>query len=202
MVSAEPDLVVLSFGVVGRSPSYSASVEDLNRRVEALRDDLEAAGVGRERLKTTRFDVGTDRRYDKKKEEYVIAGYRASHGLRLELELDKALLNRVLTRVARSASEANLTISFDVKDREALRRRAMRAAVADAQDGARILAEASGATLGEMVRVDYSYVEIRTRPFSYELEAGAFALSEASPPDIEPQALDAEEGVTIVWEIS
>ena len=41
--SADPDLTVLSFGVIGRDPSYTASVEELNGRVEALREDLEAA---------------------------------------------------------------------------------------------------------------------------------------------------------------
>ncbi len=201
--SADPDLTVLSFGVVGRDPSYSASVEELNGRVEALREDLEAAGVERTRLKTTSFDVRDDRRYDRDTGKHVFLGYEASHRLRLELPFDKELLNGVLTRVASSASEAAVTISFDVSDVESLRRRAMRAAVADAREGARVLAEASGATLGEILSIDYSYVEIRTRRLSYEF-ANASAMYDAAPPapDVEPEALDAEEGVTVVWEIS
>jgi uncharacterized protein YggE len=201
--SADPDLTVLSFGVVGRDPSYSASVEELNGRVEALREDLEGAGVERTRLKTTSFGVRDDRRYDQDTGEHVFLGYEASHRLRLEIPFDRELLNAVLARVASSASEATVTISFDVSDTESLRRRAMRAAVADAQEGARVLADASGATLGEILRIDYSYVEIRTRRFSYEY-ASASAMYEASAPapDVEPEALDAEEGVTVVWEIS
>jgi hypothetical protein len=38
--------------------------------------------------------------------------------------------------------------------------------VADAQEGAWVLAEASETTLGEILRIDYSYVEIRTRCLS------------------------------------
>lgn len=30
--SADPDLVVLAFGITGRDPSYSAAVEKLNER--------------------------------------------------------------------------------------------------------------------------------------------------------------------------
>src|SRR5215211_2693009 len=93
--SADPDLTILSFGAVGRTPSYSASVEELNERVESLRVDLEAAGVERTQLKTTSFDVRTDRRYDRDKDEYVFLCYEASHRLRLELSFDKELLNRV-----------------------------------------------------------------------------------------------------------
>ena len=130
-------------------------------------------------------------------------GYEASHGLRLELPLEKELLNNVLGRVARSASEASVEVSFNVSDRKGLRRRAMRAAVEDAQESARVLAEASGATLGEMVSVDYSFVEVRTRRFSYGYRGAAMMMEDAAPaPDVEPEALDAEEGVTIVWGIS
>ncbi len=201
--SAEPDLTILSFGVVGRHPSYSASVEELNGRVEALREDLEAAGVERVRLKTTSFDVRDDRRYDRDTGKHVFLGYEASHRLRLELPFDKELLNGVLARLAQSASEAAVTISFEVSDVKSLRRRAMRAAVADAREGARVLAEASGATLGEIMSIDYSYVEIRTRRLSYEFaNTGAMYDAAAPAPDVEPEALDVEEGVTVVWEIS
>jgi uncharacterized protein len=171
--------------------------------VEALRSDLETVGVERTRLKTTDFDVEDQRRYDSDTREYVFVGYEASHGLRLELLLEKELLNNVLGRVAHSASEASVEISFDVSDRKGLRRRAMRAAVEHAQESARALAEASGATLGEIVSVDYSFVEVRTRRFSYGYRRAGLAMEQALPaPDVEPEALDAEEGVTVVWEIA
>ncbi len=198
---AEPDLVVLAFGVAGRDPSYSAAVEKLNERVEALRGDLEGEGVDRTELKTTSFDVRVERRFDDGKKEYVFLAHRASHRIRLELDLDNELLNRVLRRVAQSASEATVIVSFDVSDRETLRRRAMRIAVADALETARVLAESTGTSLDQ---IDYSFIEIRRRSFSYDLAAGGRdamrALSEPAP-DVEPEALEAEEGVTIVWSI-
>ncbi len=199
--SAEPDLVVLAFGISGRAPSYSAAVEKLNERVKALRGDLEGEGVDRTELKTTSFDVRAERRFDDEKEEYVFLAHQASHRIRLELDLDKELLNRVLRRVAQSASEATVIISFGVSDRETLRRKAMRIAVADALETARLLAESTGTSLDQ---IDYSFIEIRRRSFSYDLAAGGRdamrALSEPAP-DVEPEALEAEEGVTIVWSI-
>ena len=201
--TADPDMVVLRFTVTGRDPSYSASVAELNRRVEALRGDLEASGVGRDRLGTTGFDVRPNSRYDREREEYVFLAYEASHRMRLEISFDRDLLNGVLSRVARNASEAVLVVSFDVSDREALRRGAMRAAVADALEGARVLSEAAGVRLGEMMRIDYSHVEIRTRGLTYEFAEPVPAFAASAPaPDVRPEALDAEEGVTVVWEIS
>lgn len=185
--TADADLVVLRFGVSGRDSSYSASVEELNRRVEALRADLEASGVERDRLKTTGFDVRPDTRYDRDRDEDIFLAYVASHRLRLELPFGKYLLNDVLARVARSASEASVTVSFGVSDREALRRAAMRAAVADAIESARVLADASGATLREMVRIDYSHIEVRTRRLAYELAEPMPAFARSMPaPDVLP----------------
>lgn len=201
VASAEPDLVVLSFGVLGRDPSYSAAVEKLNERVEALRSDLEAVGVDRASLKTTGFDVHDDRRYDKE-DNYVFVGYKASHNMRLELQLDRDLLNRTLGQVARSASEATVRISFDVSDRTNLRRQAMRAAVTDARETALVLAESSGTNLGDIEQIDYSFVEIRTRPFSYRMADPDTLAEGPQTPDIEPKLLEAEENVTIVWSLS
>ncbi len=201
--SADADLVILRFSVAGRDPSYAASVEELNRRVEALRADLEASGVERDRLRSTDFNIRPDTRYDRERDEEIFLAYVASHRLRLELPFDRDVLNGVLTRVARSASEAAVSVSFEVSDGEALRRAAMRAAVGDALESARVLADAAGATLGEMVRIDYSHVEVRTRRLAYELAEPMPALAASMPaPDVHPQALDAEEGVTLMWEVS
>lgn len=203
VASAEPDLVVLSFDVVGRDLSYSDAIAKLNERVEALRSDLEAADVDRAKLKTTRFNVTVETRFDDEKDERVFSHYRASHRMRLELASDKELLNRVLGQMSQSTSEVAVRVSFDVSNRESLRRRAMRAAVLDAQKTASVLAESAGATLGEIEQIDYSFIEVRTRSFSYHLgEEDAYTMPAFRAPDIKPEALEAEEGVTIVWGIS
>lgn len=202
IASAEPDLTVLSFTVLGRDPSYSTAVEELNDRVEALRGDITKEGVGRHRLKTTNFQVRTEYRYDEETGKREFLNYEASHRLRLELPLDKERLNRVLGRVATSTSEASVSVSFDVSDRESMKREAMRAAVTDARESAEVLAEASGVELGKIGRIDYSYVEIRSRSFSYDTRMRAMDMKEsAATPDIKPEELEASENVTIVWEI-
>lgn len=199
LVSSDPDLVVLSFKVSGRDRSYSASIEKLNEHVEALRCDLGTVGIERKKSKTTNFGVHAD--YDYVDGERIFQGYVASHDLRLELPLDKDLLNRALAQVAQSASEATVNISFDVSDKETLHRRALRAAVENARDSALVLADAAGVTLGEMVRIDYGFVEVRVRSRHVSYDAGV--LAEAAPaPDIEPEALNAQENVTVVWAIT
>ena len=45
--STEPDLAVISFDVKGRAWEYGEAIDDLNEKVDALRRDLERAGVAR-----------------------------------------------------------------------------------------------------------------------------------------------------------
>jgi uncharacterized protein YggE len=202
VASVDADLVVLAFGITGRDPSYSASVEKLNERVDTLRSDLEAAGVDRTKLKTTGFSVRSDRRYDRDRDVEVFLGYRASHGLTLELAFDGDHLNRVLGRAAQSASEASLRISFGTSDPEKLRRMAMRAAVLDTRESAQVLAEAAGVELGEVEKIDYSFVEVRTRSFSYNLAEYDASVPASPAPDVEPEALEQEESVTVVYRLA
>lgn len=120
----------------------------------------------------------------------------------LELALEKNLVNRALDRVAGSASEATLEVSFDASDKDGLRRRALRAAVEDARGIAGVLAEAAGVTLEGIERIEHGRVRLvgrREREFS----GMARARNESdSDPDIEPRALEAEVGVSIVYRIS
>ena len=199
VASADPDRVVLTFGVEGGDESYGIAVDELNRRVEALRGDLsEAAGLGRELLKTLSFDVGPEYNYEGWDRRF--RGYRASHRLRAELPLEKDLMNRALDRVAGSASEATLTVSFDVSDRDGLKRRALRAAVEDARGIAGVLAEASGVKIEGIERVDHGRVGFGG---SAAREFGGFrGRRDLADPDIEPGAVEASVEVSIGYRVS
>jgi hypothetical protein len=75
--------------------------------------------------------------------------------------------------------------------------------VADIQVTAQVRAEASGPTLDEIVRIDDSFVEVRNSCLTYELTEPLVTIDAAvTAPDPEPEVLEAEEGVTILWEVS
>lgn len=223
-VYADPDLVVLRLSLNGRDRQYAKAVENLNRRVDTLRRDLETAGIEREQLKTTHFRIHEEKKWVESTEEesdiptgnrprrstrgrrteqsegkWVFVGYRADHDLKLELPLDQDLLNRAFAQVSASTSEPRMSISFDISDREVLNQRALKAAVENAHKSAQTMTDAAGAQLGEIVRIEYGAVEVHMRSYSVMYDAVAEPASPA--PDITPSALHAEDRVTVVWEI-
>ena len=141
-VSAEPDIVTLSFQVEVKAWEYAECLRELNERTEELRAGIESAGVDRKDLKTTSFRVGVDTKYSDGR--HTFWGYEASHRLHIELSADKDLLNRVLRNIAQGQSGAEIHISFSVRDKEGLKKRAMEEAVVAAKKNAETLAKASG----------------------------------------------------------
>ena len=109
-------------------------------------------------------------------------------------------MNRALDRVAGSASEATLGVSFDVSDRDGLKRRALRAAVEDARGIARVLAEATGVKIEGIERVDHGRVGFGGSA-AREFE-GFRGRRDSVDPDIEPGAVEAEVAVTIAYKVS
>ena len=198
-VFAEPDIVTLSFEVAAKDWEYAESVQELNKRTDALRSSVESVGHDRTELKTTSFSVRTATRYDDG--HSVFDGYEASHCLRIQLPLDKELLNNILHSIATGGSETEMRISFSVKDRESLKRQAIEEAVSVAKKNAEVLAKASGVKLGKIEQIEYGWSEVHI----YDRQVDAMCA--ASPPDqydvdVEPEDVSAEDNVTLVYELT
>jgi uncharacterized protein YggE len=200
-VNVEPDLVTLSFQIESKEVDYAECLLALNTHTEDVRTSITAVGLDRTALKTTAFAVRYDREYVDGKSVFV--GYCAYHHLHIELPVDKALLNRVLRKIAKGHSGAEIKLTFSVKDKAALRKLVLADAVQTAKDNAATLAAAAGVTLGKLQQIDYGWAEVRI----YDRDASMICDGVAEPiapeyePDIEPEDVAAEDNVTLVYEI-
>ena len=199
-VSTEPDMVTLSFDVEVEVLDYEECLRALNTRAEDLRQSMVASGLDKTHLKTSSFSVRVKTQY--KEDQYIFAGYSASHRMQIELPLDKALLNKVLRHVAQGHSGAEINLTFSVKDKDSLRKRVLTQAVQAAKENAETLASAAGLNLGKLMQMDYGWAEMRI----YDREATFLCESMASPEDynadIDPEDVSVEDNVTLVYEIA
>jgi uncharacterized protein YggE len=199
-VNTEPDLVTLSFDVEAKARDYEESLRTLNSQADDLRGSITAAGLDRNTLKTSAFSVRVDTQYEEGKR--IFDGYVASHRMKIELPVDKTLLASVLHLVAHGHSGAEISLTFSVKDKDALRKRVLTQAVQAAKENAQILATAAGVNLGKLIQMDYGWAEVRI----YDREASMVCAAPVEPPqsqaDIEPEDVTAEDSVTLVYEIA
>lgn len=195
-INATPDIVRLSLGVAAQSRDYEESVRLLNKQVEKLIESIVAAGLERHHLKTKRFYV--EAKYVYKDGERRLSRYEASHRLMIEMALENSLLNRVLAHIASGGSMSEVTLEFAVENSEALHKAALEAAVKVAKENAKTLAEAAGVRLGKLIQMDYGWAEVRI----YEERESTVLYAPSEPNfDIDPDDVEAEDNVTLVYEI-
>ncbi len=196
-VSAAPDWVVISFTINSEHYDYGKCMEQVAMQTESLQKDLAAVGLERDSLKTVDFEIDTH--FQKVSGRHVFRGYKAVHHLKVEFPFEKEYLNKVLRALSRTQSQASFSVSFQIKDPEPLRHKAIAEAVKNAKIKARVLAEAAGVMVGNLVHIDYSWSEIR---FHSSLEYDTVTESMPSPSyDFTPQDVNVSESVTAVWAI-
>lgn len=197
-VSTEPDICILSFEVEEQTEEYGDCLSNLNQRTEQLRQGLRSGGINVHDVKTTDFNIRVENEYSQGRNIFV--GYRGSHCLRMELPIDKDLLNKVLDKIIEARSGAEISIAFSVKDKESLKKETLQEAVRVAKTNARTLADAAGLKLGKLQQLDYGWTEVRI--YEQESVMAYEAPSRATHRiDIEPEEVTAHDSVTLVYEI-
>ena len=213
-VSARPDTIELKLDMTDVCKEYAEALEESARRTQALRECMEAAGLNGDDLRTVNFYVRAE--YDteyvterenllkkKMKTEQVLKGYRFSHSLKISFPVDNELLGRVLGELSRSKTGTRFDFNFTVKDPAPLRAALLDDAARVCRANAQTLATASGAELGEVIDINYSWgrLDIYSHPVKLERSrcVAKMAPDEAYSIDVNPENIELEESVTITW---
>ena len=207
-LSVKPDLIRLLLDVQKVCETYEEALRESTAQTEHLKDSLESLGFARTDLKTLRFHVDTE--YENYRDENNVwknrfLGYKFTHAMKLEFDADNRKLGQVLYALAHAKVHPEIHINYTIKDAEAAKNRLLAKAVADSKEKAKVLAEAAGVTLGEIVTIDYSWGEIEfiSRPVErcMTMSAKNAAPADGYSIDIEPDDIDVTDTVTVVWEI-
>ena len=146
-VKAVPDRAELSFGVTTEGTTAKEASRANAARMTELIDALKAAGVRSTEIRTQ--NVSVSRRHSPTGEQ--LPGYTAENSVSVKVASNRAgaIVDLAVASGATNASGP----SFDVSDREALYRDALRAAVREARKKAEAIAGAGGVALGDVTRV-------------------------------------------------
>ncbi|MDH4036965.1 MAG: SIMPL domain-containing protein [Candidatus Krumholzibacteria bacterium] len=201
-VSVPPDRTVVSFDISTMDMDYSRSASDLNERVATLRAGLKKSGIKPEDLKTTSFSIDPHHEWRGKDENrrQVFLGWVTRHRMKIELPIDRELLNKAFAAIASDEVKSSIEISFDVSDRDALRTKILEEATRVACRNAETMATAAGCKLGRALKIEYGWSELRISPLRYERNL-MMSLEADATPDIEPDDIDASDSVTILFEL-
>lgn len=155
-VSLTPDMAQVNVGVEVRGASVAEAKAEVDRRMAAILAALVDLGVAEKDIQTAHYSIHYEREaFAMPREEGVAeaAGvYRVSNMLNVEVrDLDK--LGEILDAAVEAGANQMYGVSFTVANDEAWESEARQAAVADARDRAKELADLAGVELGEVLSV-------------------------------------------------
>ncbi|MBE9639118.1 SIMPL domain-containing protein [Salipiger pacificus] len=151
-IATVPDMATVSLGITAENPEAGAAMDEASRVAEALLARLDELGIAATDRQSSDIslrpvwsngDDGTTR---------GITGFEAGNQLTVRVrDLDR--LGEVLGAVLDDGANQLSGLTFGLQEPKPVMEDARRAAVADAMDKARVLAEAAGVTLGPVISI-------------------------------------------------
>ena len=209
-ISLSPDTVRIMITQSSVEQTYEMAVKASADAKNILTEALGTLRFKKEDLKTLYFNVDSETEsYQAKDKSWKrrLIGYRYKHRMKIEFPKESDLLGKVLAVIAGSSSEPEFSIEYTVSNPETAKNELLKRAVEDSGKKAKILSEAAGTKLGDIVSIDYSWgqVEFVSRPVdTLGLDLPDVAEDEyisSIDVDIEPDDIDVSDTVTVIWSL-
>lgn len=205
----KPDTARITLSLEGIYPEYDEALRKSSEASEDVKSLLSGFGFERSSLKTLKFSVDTEYESYMKNSSYKkrFIGYKFSHIMKLEFGLDNELMGKLMYALAHCEARPEFRLSYTVKDTEAAKNELLSKAVKDAKNKAFALTEAAAVALKNIQSIDYSWGEINleVEPFKQIFYGNKFIGNQVNGAsydmDIEPEYIEAEDTVTLIWEI-
>ncbi len=200
---SRPDLIVIPITLNAKDFDYQKTMKKADEQHDALKAALGKCGVAPEEIKTANFSMDASYTGEHDRDgnyRQRFDGYVCTHQLSIQFGLDMERLGEVLAALAACSAEPSVSVRFTLKDPDALMREALECAVKNARAKAEILAAASGAALGELIRIDHSWAEVSffSNTEMHRAMSSDMLLSSARM-DIVPDDVDITDSVAFVW---
>jgi len=195
IVRLTPDMATINLGVSTQDNDVGQAVAANNLTAQAITDAVMGLGVAPEDVRTAYFNVSPQPQYDQTGMPTGQTIYWVSNTLLVTLRQVDQLGTLLQAAVNAGANNIN-GVSFDVTDKSQAEEQARQAAMKDAEQRAARLAEAAGATLGEIISIYTGSSSYGTVSYVEAANAGSAGTS-AVP--IAPGTFDVQIDVTLIY---
>jgi uncharacterized protein YggE len=151
VVQAAPDRAFVSVSVESRDKNPGSAQKQTATAMDAVRKKLAQSGVQDDQIRTIAYDLQLEFDFDKGRQ--VPRGYVARD--MIEVRLDDVTHVGAVIDAAVAAGATNIGgVRFDLKDRDALEREALKKAVADGRARAEAAAAGAGVAVAGVLRIE------------------------------------------------
>lgn len=203
-VNVKPDVANINFNLSAVNLEFKDAVNELNTKVNSLSKALRKAGVSKNDIHSSNYNITKEYKHNYKTGEKTFLGFKVSHRISLQIDSDTKSVNKVFEAIIKSLNDIELNLSFGIKNPADSKDLMIANAVKDAKKKAKLMASASDLELGEIISINY-----RTAPIQYGGGSNRIMLSkkmslDAAPvmvEDFNPSDIKQSTTVDIVWGI-
>lgn len=151
VVKRAPDRAWVTIAAESRARTPQEAQRLNTQAMTAVNDKLKGAGVAPEAIQTTAYDLQPE--YDYTDGKQTLRDYVARNQIQVRVD-DLAKLGELVALAVGSGATNVSGIRFDLKERDAVERDALRRAVADAKARADAAAAGAGAQVARILRIE------------------------------------------------
>lgn len=208
IIKVKPDVIRINITLQDKYSEYEETVRKSTESKALLNKVLGEQGFDAKDVKTLHFNIEpVYENYQTKDKAWrnKLVGFEYTHRMKLEFPADNERLGKVMYALAHCPGQPEFRIQYTLSDPEAAKNELLAKAVADSNAKAKVLSAAAGATLKELISIDYSWGEIEFTSNPLVMGTKMMMLNESFIDgydiDIEPDDIEQEDTVTMVWSI-
>ena len=185
-----PDRAFITAAVETRAANPRDAQRQNSETMTAVLAKLTAAKITKDAIRTSGYNVQQE--FDYVNGKQVRRGFLARNSIEVRVE-DVSRLGELLDAVVQSGATNVEGVRFDLSDRDAAEREALRLAVADARARADAAASGAGRTIDRIIRID----ETREAPPIPMARMAMSAMAEQAGVPVEPGEIEVRARVTL-----
>ncbi len=194
-VSAQPDLVRLQAGMTTEATTARKALTDNNRVMRDLLRELEDSGISEDDIQTSNFNVSPKYTRPERGGVARISGYQVSNQVTVTVrQIERA--GEILDTLVRLGANQMSGMSFEVSDADQLKDTARERAMKNAHRRAKLLADAAGADVGDVIAIAEDAAIHQPRPMAMRRSS----MAESSVP-VAAGSQELIARVTVTWQL-
>ena len=194
VVRVTPDIALVSLGVETTNKEMSKAQTANREKMNEIMTALENLGIKEQDIQTNQYSVYPDYRWEN--DNNVLKGYRVVNSVSVKVrKIDDT--GKVLDTAANKGANLVNGIQFTVDDSTALYKEALKLAVKDAEDKAKVMTSYFG--IGKLTPVTITEKQYGYHPLSY-MDSGARMAEPAGSTPISTGELEIRASVDVSFE--
>jgi uncharacterized protein len=190
VVRVAPDLAYVALATETRARSPQDAQRQNAEAMTAVQQKVLQGGVPKDAVRTTGYDLQPE--YDYVSGRQVLRGYVARNNIEIRVD-DLARVGAIIDLAVGSGATAVSGVRFDLKNRDAVERDALKRAVADARARADAAAAGAGRVIDRVLRIE----ESRTGEIAMPVMRMAAAPAPSPSTPIAPSDVEVRAQVTL-----